>query len=176
MRNTRRHSVAAVAALSVLLAAPVAMAQEFGRGAGPRWGRGKGHGFGPRMAAALKLTDQQKAEIRQLRERMKEDSKPIREQLGERRKELHQLWMADRPNAETIIRKHAEMDPLRAELRARRVRFKLAVRDLLTAEQLDRFKEMKAKRGKGRRGRGFGPDCGPGEWCGAGPDADFGPQ
>jgi Spy/CpxP family protein refolding chaperone len=130
------------------------------------------------MAAALGLTDQQKAEIKQMRAEMKEDTAPIRKQLKERRQELHKLWSADRPSAKKIIAKHAEMDPLRAEMRAYRVRLRIAMRDVLTADQLKRWKELKGKR-KGRRGRGrgmmgpggmTGPEGGPVGWCGVNAD------
>lgn len=126
----------------------------FGRG---RMGEGKGAGM--RMMQGLDLSAAQKEQVEQLTQQMKQDLAPVREQLDQKRNELHQLWRAEAPNEQAILAKMAEMDGLRQQVRARNVKFRLAVHALLTPEQKARMAE---RMGQGRGGRHHGMGGGPG--------------
>ena len=143
---------------------------------GKRGHRGmRGVGIGPRMAEELELSDEQNAAIQAIRDDFREEMGPARETVRELRGELRELWSADEPDSMAIIRK---MDELQAEKHAidiARVEARLAVLDVLTADQKAEMQAIKSERrearserraerrqrgdcdcseGKGKRGRG----------------------
>jgi protein CpxP len=144
-----KSKYAAIAALAGLVAFLMAADASAGRG------RGKGkRGMGGRAAAALELTTEQKVEIQKLRAQMIEDLAPTKAKLGELREQMRKLWKADNPSEKKIMAKHAEMDTYRTEIRARQVRFRIDVLNVLTPDQRAKLKELKAKRAKGaKRGK-----------------------
>ncbi len=154
----RTTTLAAGMALAMLLVAPGAGAQGFGRRPG------RGPGFGPGLTQALDLSEEQQVAIDALRTEMQRDLADVRALLREKRAELAELWRAGTPDRDAILAKHEEMDRLREEVRGRRVGFRLAVYALLTPEQQALATDWFAARGPGRRGR----------WMDRGPDSDAG--
>ncbi len=132
--------------------------------AGPgRHGHGKhGHMMCPKMMEKLGLNAKQKEEIKTLRAEMKEETKATREQLNGLREQLHTLWAEDLPDETAILDLQRRMDPLRDQLRERKIQFKLDMLRVLTKEQRKTFREAKKGNGKGCPGRGRGH--GKGHW------------
>jgi len=139
--------VAALGIASLVLAAS-GSANARGRGPGKR-DRGS---IGPIMRH-LELTAEQRKQAIHLRAAMQEELVDIHEQLMQKRNELRELWAADQPDEGAILAKMEEMDPLRKQIQQRRVKFRLAVREILTAEQKARLQQLLRD---GRRGLGHG--------------------
>ncbi|MBN2358094.1 MAG: Spy/CpxP family protein refolding chaperone [Deltaproteobacteria bacterium] len=142
--------------------------------AGGRHGQGSG-GFGPRIMAELDLSKEQQTKIENLRIEMEQRTTQVRIELRQKRGELRQLWQAEHPDERAILAKQTEMDPLRQQLRAEGVKFRVAVYEVLTPEQKTKLRDMlqqprrhlrggKAggRMGVGAMGFGFGGYDGPG--------------
>jgi len=158
--NSRVFASSAVA-LAALLVSSAAYAQG---GPGRRGRGGHGMGHGPRVMQQLDLSEDQQAQIQQLRREAREESSAAREDLQQLRGELQQLWQADQPDASAILAKQGQMDALRSVVRARRTELRMDIQGILTAEQRARMAEVRAERRAGgggegrmgRRGRGRG--------------------
>jgi Spy/CpxP family protein refolding chaperone len=124
-----------------------------------------------RLAAALDLTDAQRASFEALREQHLAAVRPKHEQMRAAHQALRELLEAASPDAAAVGAEAIEIHRLRGELAALRERFDSDFRATLTEAQrlaLDAVRETRP--GHGMRGRfGSGPG-GPGPW-GAPPDA-----
>ncbi|HUU03943.1 MAG TPA: Spy/CpxP family protein refolding chaperone [Myxococcota bacterium] len=121
-----------------------------GRGHHGCMGQGRaGQGFAG--VAGLNLSAEQQKKIAELKTEMVKSTAAARTELDAKRAELQSLWSAERPDRGAILAKQAEMDLLRQKLRTSRVDHRLAVMELLTAEQRAKFATF--------RGKGFGGDC-----------------
>ena len=150
-----RTYVSSAVALAALLVASAASAQG---GPGRRGRGGHGMGQGPRVMQQLDLSEDQQAQIRQLRSEAREESSAAREDLRQLRGELQQLWQADQPDPSAILAKQGQMDALRSVVRARRTELRMDIQGILTSEQRARMAELRAERraargGEGRMGR-----------------------
>lgn len=120
---------------------------------GPGMGRGPGRHF-DRMASALELTSDQKAQIRSILDAEREKTAPLREQLMENRAKMRQLAQAT-PYDETSVRKlAASQEQARVELVVSRTRAMSQVFALLTPEQREKAKAFGPFR---EGGPGHGP-------------------
>lgn len=135
------------------------------------WARGRGHGrggckaeFGPRMAATLNLTAEQQAQIDELRAEMDKDLAPVHDALDKLRSQKHQLWTTENPDEGAIIAIEQKMDPLRKQIRERKIQFRLDMLEILTPEQrAEHQKMMESRKNRGpSRGDGRGPWSGKG--------------
>src|SRR5262245_27869096 len=69
---------------------------EGGRGfGGGHWGHRRHRGFGGRMFSKLNLTDAQKAQMKQLNQNFRTNTKALREELRAKRGELRQAQQGD---------------------------------------------------------------------------------
>ena len=132
----------------------------------PYCGSGLGIGLGPRVIAALNLTQEQIQQLQQLRQDFLAQTQATREQLQAMCKEMAQLWAAENPDATAIKDLAADMDVLRADLRDAAIDHKIAGLNVLTAEQRAKVREK-----IGKFGCGIGMGCG----MGMGPGKRFGP-
>ena len=140
-----------VAILSIILVAMGALfifAQTSERGEGKR-GFGK-RGFGKGGARAmmfrgLNLTEEQKAQIKQIRQAGKEKIKPIREQMKANRQKLAELSAGnfDQAQVQAIA---TQQGSLTAQLIVERESVKSQIFQILTPEQKAKAAEMQAKR------------------------------
>jgi len=135
-----------------------------GRGFGPGYGRG--YGPGPMALASLDLTAAQKKKVEELRADYDRRISDLQSRLDILRSDMAELWSAERPDRKAILAKHREMDVVREQMREEGVDFRLAVMDLLTTDQLGKFRAFSGARGPGQ-GRGLGP-CGRGMGWGHG--------
>ena len=159
--------IAGTLVLAGVLLAPEAGARGRGRGLGGGAGHGDGVGFGQHLAAELELSAEQRGQIDALRDGMCGEVTEVRTALREKRREMRALWTAEQPDEQAILAKHAEMDVFRQQLRTLRVRFRLAVIELLTPEQKAKFIDGFRRSGQGR-GPGYGRGWGKGDGQGWG--------
>jgi Spy/CpxP family protein refolding chaperone len=118
--------------------------------------------FGPRMAAALDLTDDQVAAIEALREEHRASLTDKRKDMMRLRNELQGLMLEDDVDEKKVMDLTRKVGDMRTDLKLARTEMRLKVHELLTDEQRDKMMLMKAKHGgpKGGKGRrGCGADC-----------------
>ena len=150
---------------SALVAGLAVVPSAGARGEGKHHGEGgmhHGEGMGQAMAKALELTPEQQAQVKALREQMKQDLAPVHAQLQQKHQEMEALWKAENPDERAILAKHAEMDPLMAQARARMVHFRVQMHALLTPAQRAKAVELRAQHPRGGPGMHGGPEMGMG--------------
>jgi Spy/CpxP family protein refolding chaperone len=168
---------ALIVAVAILLTASLAYA---GHGRHGRTGFGQGMdgdfvgpGMALRWADEIGLDDNQKAQLDKLAQehgtaRIEKEAELEKAQL-----KLRHMRMNDAPDSEVL----AMMDmigAMKTEMRKMAYTHRQAVREVLTAEQLDKIRELRGEWRKSHRqsrGEGFGPgkDFGPGQGRGDGP-------
>ena len=165
-----KRSKLAVAVLTTLLATGFAFSAH-----------AKGHkrhgddGHEGRMESLIKelnVSADQKAKIKDLRNKNKEEMKKIREDIKELRAKMRTAWETDKPNRNKIMGIHKKIHNLKGQMGEMRIEFRLAVHKVLTPEQRKQaaklLKERHEKRDggececdkgkrKGKKGRGHGP-------------------
>jgi Spy/CpxP family protein refolding chaperone len=184
MNKPRNKKVGTITVLGIviLLAAGVGLATAQGPGGGMGRGmdmdgpRGRGMADGGRefrfeqMAERLDLTDEQREAIESIREKGRTANLELRKELMRLRNELQGEMLKDKPSEKAILSLNEKMGDIRTQLKANRLKTRLAVREQLTPEQRDRMLMMRGHdcRGGGcegcshGRGRGHGPGSGGG--------------
>ena len=117
------------------------------------WGpRGMGMGPGVGWMSNLNLTQEQTNELNSLRQNFMKDTLATRSKLASVRVELQTLFAQADVDDARLKAKHGEMLKLQRELQEKRFEFRLAVRKILTPEQLAQA-SLGWGRGMGRHGR-----------------------
>jgi protein CpxP len=140
-----------VAILSIVLVAMGALfifAQTTEKPEGKRGFGKKGHKRGGHamMFRGLDLTEEQKAQMKQIRQTSKEKIKPIREQMKANRQKLAELSAGgnfDRAQVQTIA---AQQGSLSAQMIVERESIKSQIFQILTPEQKAKAAEIQAQR------------------------------
>lgn len=146
--NKFKIIVAAVFATLVMASAGMAAAQ------GPAAGKGQGSGLRlERMAAHLNLTEEQQETIKSIHEKSGQVGVQLRKDLARLRNEMQGEMLKDEPSEKAVLSLNEKMGSLKTELKANRLKTRLAVREQLTPEQRD---QMLTMRGPGHRGDGRG--------------------
>jgi len=148
------------AVLAGLMVATVAFAQPTNPGTRQKGDRAA------KMAEKLGLSAEQQTAIEAIRDRERAKFEAIHEQIGAKAVQYAKLRDANDPTAAKV---KDEIKALREEMQIRRVAMRAEIDNVLTPEQLDQVKQMRAtakahgRRGMGRRGgpNGGGPN-GPG--------------
>ncbi|MBW2028600.1 MAG: Spy/CpxP family protein refolding chaperone [Deltaproteobacteria bacterium] len=111
--------------------------------------RGERAGKGERSAwfKDLNLTEEQKGKIDTLRQSLRDDMAPLRNEMVKKRTELKLLWMEDNPDAAKIKAKQREIRDLGAKIEDRLTDFRLEFRKILTPEQRTKILSFKSRRG-----------------------------
>jgi len=134
---------------------------DFGhRGMGPWDGR---HGFGgglgllglahnSRLRAYLNLTDQQVDRLHQISVDSEKASVKTRADLELRRIELRELWRADNPDHDAVMKKVQEISELRGQMMKQHMETLLTARSVLTPEQQKKLRFFRENRGFGGPG------------------------
>ena len=154
---------AGAAALMLAGAAPLVMAeqgqpqqrqQRRGPGGpdGMRAMRG-GPGFGGLQFRNLDLTDDQKAQLKKIRDARQAEFKAAFEKIGTARQGMRQLLQADAINEGAIRAKSQEVAAAEADLAILNAKLRKESMQILTAEQLAKLKERAEKRGERQRQR-----------------------
>ncbi len=162
LNNNQVRSLAAVAVFTIILAsAGLATAQGSRHGKSMGQGRSCGDGdFGPghrveMMAKVLDLSEEQLATIKTIHEESRKDGVEKRKELMILRNELQGEMLKDSPSEKTVLGLNDKMGALKTEMKALRLKTRLAVREELTAEQRDQMLMMGGRGGKGgSRGHG----------------------
>jgi Spy/CpxP family protein refolding chaperone len=127
-----------------------------GAGEGTAWPGGPGAGKGAgRWAAELNLTKEQQDKLSELRKRQWAETKPLRDEMYQKRQEMRQLWANPSADDVTITAKQKELNALQQKMQEKMVQFKLEQRRVFTPEQLNKMKDLPQGFGKGR-GHGKG--------------------
>ena len=142
-----------VALFAVALACPAVMAQERG---------GRHHGGGmmrERFVEQLGLTEEQRTQIREIREAAGETFRTLHQSVGEKRRALEEAMLADPNNQGAIDAASATLATARAELERHAQATQQRVYQVLTPQQREQLRTMRAERGDrgefgGRGGRG----------------------
>lgn len=155
-RSRGRILLAGLAVLMALVAAmaPAGLAEESqGNEAAPATVPGR---------QDLGLTDEQTAQIRELRESALDQASSVQTQLFAKRQELARVMRSDDPDQSTALALVKEINALQGQLAEIQIRTQFAVRGVLTDEQ-------RAKMGSlGSLGLRLGPDGGAGRGHGGG--------
>jgi len=140
------------AALVIVLAsATLVAAGPPGRG---EWGN-PGWATANNILSKLNLTAEQTEKIRVLRESFQKNIIPLRTQIFEKKAEMRLLWMQTETDAKTIRAKQKQIHDLKWQVLGKTTDFRLAVRSVLTPEQLSKFLALggdwKRHQGRDRR-------------------------
>ena len=87
----------------------------------------------------LSLSEKQTGQMNALKERFRSNARPVRAVLRTKRKQLVQLLMASEPDRSKIDAVISEINLLQGELQKRVVDHLLAQKEILTAEQQQKF-------------------------------------
>lgn len=136
---------------------------------------GAGSGMG-RMEKAeeLKLTDDQKEGVQEIQYNFNKNAIGLRAELKTSRLELRHLLMQDDPSQKEISKLVDMIADAQKKLLKNQVDKKLALKEILTPEQFEKFMMMRGKRMKGdmQRGRGL-RHSGQHEFCPRGDSPGF---
>ena len=162
MTKRFKTSIAAGAAALLLAgAAPLLLAQDQPqspqrqeRRGGPGFGGPRGMRGGPGMEfRGLDLTDDQRAQLRKIREARQNEFKAAGEKLHAAREGMRQLMNADSINEQAIRSKAAEVAAAEAEVAILNARVRQESLQILTSEQQAKLKEFR-ERGPQMKRRG----------------------
>lgn len=106
-----------------------------------------------KMAHKLKLTNDQKEQIKALFKEAAAQNKPIKDKLLAGRQKMRQLIEADTFDEAAVKALAAEQANLHADLSVARARLMHQVRDVLTPEQRELAKKLKFDRERRKRSR-----------------------
>jgi Spy/CpxP family protein refolding chaperone len=130
---------------------------------GGEWGN-SGWAMDNTILSKLNLTAEQTEKIRALRESFQKDITPLRTRIFEKKAEMRLLWMQTESDAAGIKAKEKEIHDLMWQVLEKATDFRLALRSVLTPEQLSKFLALGGDWGRhhGRDWRGHhGPGKGP---------------
>ncbi len=137
---------AGVVAIAMAGAAPALMAQDAPQRRGPGVGKQMRGPGGMGAFRGLDLTDDQRAQLRKIREARQSEFKAAGEKLGAARQGMRALIQAEPINEAAIRAKSAEVAAAEAELAILNARVRAESLQILTAEQQAKLKEQGTKR------------------------------
>lgn len=118
---------------------------KFGR-RGKRGGHGmRGRGMG-RMFKQLDLTEDQKAQMKAIREQSRESTKSLREQMKANRQQLQQLTDNGQFNEASVAAVAQQQGQIHAQMIVAKEKVKAQMFNVLTAEQKAKVAQLKAER------------------------------
>lgn len=167
-KRTIRAATIAIALLALLAVPAITIAAPHRHGHGPHGEPGPGEMM--RMIAdRLDMTEEQRAQVRELHEQHREAMQAQREQLREAQRQLADQIHAATLDEGAIRNAAATVAALKADHAVAKAALHQEVRALLTPEQREQFSEMQERHrermeeGKGFRGRGGHGPHGPGD-------------
>lgn len=122
-----------------------AVAQRSGDGKKGGWGNRGGHHRGGMMLRGLDLTDEQKAQVKQIMEASKEKSQSLRESLKANREKMNEATANGAFDEAQVTALATEKGNISAQMTVEHARSKSQIFALLTAEQKAKAVEMKSK-------------------------------
>jgi len=124
-------------------------------GPGPDCEKGMGFGMGigrheGRMARMLNLTKEQTEKMTTLKKAFFNETKPLRDELFQKRAEARKLYSDPKADEASIMAKQKEVSSLQQKFHDRMIQLKLEERRILTPEQLKKLGEIPMKKHMGR--------------------------
>ena len=150
-----KKTMLAVALILVLASATFVMAGPYAKRAGCPLGFGP---FPPQVD--LNLTSEQAEKILALRQSNFDARQEVRNRLHQKRAEMRLAWMQLEPDVEKVRKIQSEINELRAMEQERSIEHRMALREILTPEQLTGYLAMSGwggKRHPGMMGRSYHP-------------------
>lgn len=150
---------AALAVVTMAAAAPMVMAQDQPRQRGGQGMRGPGGpgmrrgpgGPGGMEFRSLDLSDDQKAQLKKIRDARQAEFKAAADKLGAAHQGMRQLLEADAINENAIRARSQEVAAAEAEVAILQAKLRKESMQILTAEQLAKLKESRDNRGPRQR-------------------------
>lgn len=145
----RTKAIVLSSILAIAVAVPVAIAQttdEGGKGKQrSHWRQGKrgGNFAGGRMFRGIDLTEDQKAQMKQIRENHRQTLQPLMQELRAKRQELRQASESGSFNESLAAQKLAEIAPLQARLMGEQFKLRQEMLGVLTPEQKTKLEERR---------------------------------
>lgn len=107
--------------------------------------RGMRKGFGGRMFRHLDLTDDQKAQMKAIKQANRENSKSLRQQMRANRQQIQQLSENGAFDEAAVTALAAQQGQLHAQMIVVKQKVKSQMYNVLTAEQKNKLAEVKAQ-------------------------------
>jgi protein CpxP len=143
MNRSIKFVGAAVLALGL---AGVGLAADEGAGRGEGFGRRGMHGRHGGDFRALNLTEDQKAQLKALREQQREAMKPVFEQQRALRDQIRQALESAKPDATRIGQLEIQSHQLRLQMKAAHEKAMASFANVLTPEQKAQWEKMQQER------------------------------
>jgi Spy/CpxP family protein refolding chaperone len=159
--------ILAAAALVLGVAYAYAQGPGFGRGFGPGPENGP-YGYCGDYGTSNPLTQDQRTQLRELRQKFFDETAPLRDSMRTKSQELRALWSDPKADPQAIMAKEKELGALQDQMRDMAVQQKIEARKILTPEQLSQLSQGGWGSGQGYRG-GEGRMYGRGRGFGGGP-------
>jgi Spy/CpxP family protein refolding chaperone len=168
MKKTTIIGLCLILGLALVATVALAWGPGFGPGFGPRFGPGfRGPAYG--VLPIPNLTADQSAKIQALRDEFLKEIGPLQKELYTKGTELRNFWSNPKVDQAAIAAKQKEISNLQSQLQDKAINLGLAIRKILTPEQLAQLPAFGP-------GGGFGPPAGFGAGRGFGPPVGFGPR
>lgn len=116
---------------------------------------GKGERRGRGMMKKLGLSEEQVVQFKEIRGRFKPQMKENRKKIKELKNEFQNLMKStDKSDGfkDNLLSKFDELQKLKTQSQRKRIEMALALREILTPEQISKFQELRSQR-KGKRGK-----------------------
>lgn len=144
--NKLKTIFAAVGVTSMLVLSPLAIAE------GPQGAEYSGKML-KMMAKKLDLTDAQQDAFKALKEKNKSEKDLYKEQMKQYKAEMKGLMDADEFNEQDFASLRLKYQDTLEGVALLKAKSKFEMKNILTEEQLEKFKKMKKRMGKKHRGR-----------------------
>lgn len=102
------------------------------------------------MGALLGLTDDQKARMKEIRNRFSAETHDLRYDLMQKRVEMRKLFTDPKVDSARLLDKEKELSALREKLQSRRAQMKIEWRGVLTPEQIQKLDQAPVAHRMGR--------------------------
>ncbi len=122
---------------------------------GPRNGNSAMNGMGMGWMSNLNLTQDQKVKLAELRQNMMKETTTTRSKLAALRIEIRTLFTQQNADEEKLKAMHSEMLTLQKKLQEKRFTYRLAMRKILTTQQLAMLSQGRGFIGSHGMGSGF---------------------
>jgi protein CpxP len=115
-------------------------------------GKERHHGFG-KIAERLGLSVAQKAQVKEIFEKNRPQSEPLRKELFSAKRELRGLAMAEKTDEAAIRAQATKLAGIEADMAIQRARVSGQIRAILTPEQLEKFRAFQKEQSLKYNGR-----------------------
>ncbi|MCI0486617.1 MAG: Spy/CpxP family protein refolding chaperone [Blastocatellia bacterium] len=167
-RFNKIHALIIASIMAIAVVIPVAFGQATGGNEGGKrhnragmraFGRDRGAGLSGRFMKQLNLTDDQKAQLKQIHESHRESTLALRKELRAKRQEVRQATQGEFFDEATVQQKLSEAASIEARLMGEQFKVRQESLSVLTVEQktqLDQLRQEFKSKMEERRAKGAG--------------------